>query len=129
MMNKIAIDMANAITPPSLFGIDRRIACDLCTCVLCTCVLCWRREAEASTVGTLDGSPVIVVAPSGTPVKKIPQELDQTVQKLEKRIDEFEEAVLGQSTVRTVGVLADDSTKEDNGTIIQTISSAQYVVH
>jgi hypothetical protein len=26
MMNRIAIDMARAITPPSLFGIDRRIA-------------------------------------------------------------------------------------------------------
>ena len=27
IMNKIAIDIARAITPPSLFGIDRRIAC------------------------------------------------------------------------------------------------------
>lgn len=26
IMNKIAIDMASAITPPSLFGIDRKIA-------------------------------------------------------------------------------------------------------
>lgn len=26
MMNRIAIDIARAITPPSLFGIDRRIA-------------------------------------------------------------------------------------------------------
>lgn len=26
MMNKIAIDMARAMTPPSLLGIDRRIA-------------------------------------------------------------------------------------------------------
>jgi hypothetical protein len=26
MMNKIAIDIARAITPPSLFGIDRKIA-------------------------------------------------------------------------------------------------------
>jgi hypothetical protein len=26
MMNRIAIDMTRAITPPSLFGIDRRIA-------------------------------------------------------------------------------------------------------
>lgn len=26
MMNRIAMDMASAITPPSLFGIDRRIA-------------------------------------------------------------------------------------------------------
>jgi len=26
MMNKIAIDITRAITPPSLFGIDRRIA-------------------------------------------------------------------------------------------------------
>jgi len=25
-MNKIAVDMTRAITPPSLFGIDRRIA-------------------------------------------------------------------------------------------------------
>jgi hypothetical protein len=62
-------------------------------------------------------------------VKKIPQELDQTVQKLEKEIDTFEEAITGQSTVSTVGVLAGHSTKRDNGTIIQTISSAQYIVH
>ena len=26
MMNRIAIDIANAITPPNLLGIDRRIA-------------------------------------------------------------------------------------------------------
>jgi hypothetical protein len=72
---------------------------------------------------------VIVVAPSGIPVKKIPQELDQTVQKLEERIDDFEEAVIGQSTVPTVGVLAGDSTKQDNGTVIQTISAVKYIVH
>jgi hypothetical protein len=72
---------------------------------------------------------VIVVAPSDTPVKRIPQELNQTLQKLEQRIDNFEEAALGQSTVPTVGVLAGNSMKEDNGTIIHTISSAQYIVH
>jgi len=60
-------------------------------------------------------------------VKKIPQELDQTLQKVEKRIDSFEEAVIGPSTVPTVGVLAGDSTKQDNGTIIHKISS--YIVH
>jgi hypothetical protein len=72
---------------------------------------------------------VIVVAPSGIPVKKIPQELDQTVQKLEQRIDTFEEEVTGESTVPPFGVLAGDNTKEENGTIIQKISSAQYIVH
>ena len=72
---------------------------------------------------------MIVVAPSGIPEKKIPQELNQTLQKLEQRNDNFEEAVIDQSTVPTVGVLAGNSTKEDNGTIIHTISSAQYIVH
>jgi hypothetical protein len=72
---------------------------------------------------------VIVVAPSGIPVKTVPQVLNQTLQKLEQRINNFEEAVLGQSTVPAVGVLAGDSTKHDNGTIIQTLSSAQYIVH
>jgi hypothetical protein len=82
----------------------------------------------ASTAGTLAGSPVIVLAPSGVPVKKIPQELDQTVQKLEQRIDDFEEAVLGQSTMRTVGVLAGDSMKKDVS-VKQTVSSVQYITH
>jgi len=72
---------------------------------------------------------VIVVAPSGIPAKNISKELDKTIEKLEQKIDSFEEAVIGQSTVPTVGVLAGDSTKEDNGTIIQTISSATYIVH
>jgi len=72
---------------------------------------------------------VIVLAPPGIPVKKILPQLNQTLEKLEQKIDSFEEAVIGQSTVPTVGVLAGDSTKEDNGTIIQTISSAKYIVH
>ena len=97
--------------------------------VLCICVLCWRREAEATTVQTLHGSPVIIVAPSSVPAKKIPQELNQSLLKLEQRIENFEEAAIGPSTVPTVGVLADNSKKEDNGTIINTISSAQYIVH
>jgi len=69
---------------------------------------------------------VIVVAPSGIPVKKIPQELDQTLHKLEQRIDSFEEAAIGLLTVPAVRVLAGDSTKQDNGTIIHKISS--YIV-
>jgi hypothetical protein len=70
-----------------------------------------------------------VVAPSGIPVKKNPQTLDQTFQKLEQEIDNFEKAVAGQATVPGVGVLAGYSTKQENGTIIHTISSAQYIVH
>jgi len=38
----------------------------------------------------------MVVAPPDIPVKRILQELDQTVQKLEKRIGDFSEAVLDQ---------------------------------
>jgi hypothetical protein len=72
---------------------------------------------------------VIVVAPSSIPVKNVLPELNQTLEKLEQKIDSFEEEIIGQSTVPTVGVLAGDNTKEDNGTIIQTISSAQYIVH
>jgi hypothetical protein len=72
---------------------------------------------------------VIVVAPPGIPAKNILPQLNQTLEKLEQQIHKFEEAVIGQSTVPTVGVLAGDSTKEDNGTIIQTISSATYIVH
>jgi hypothetical protein len=72
---------------------------------------------------------VIVVAPSGIPVKNILTELNQTLEKLEQEIRRFEEAAEGQSTVPTVGVLAGDSTKEDIGTIIDTISSAKYIVH
>jgi hypothetical protein len=72
---------------------------------------------------------VIVVAPSGIPVKNIVPELNQTLEKLEQKIDSFEEEVVGQSTVPTVGVLAGDSKKEDNGTVIETISSAKYIVH
>jgi hypothetical protein len=55
-----------------------------------------RLEAEASAVGALDGIPVMVVAPPDIPVKRILQQLDQTVQKLEKRIGDFSEAVLDQ---------------------------------
>ena len=73
---------------------------------------------------------MIVVAPSGVPVKEIPKQLDHTLKKLEQRIDHFAEIATGdRSTVPTVGVLAGNSTKEDNGTIIHTISSAQYIVH
>jgi len=72
---------------------------------------------------------VIVVAPSGIPVKKIPQELNQTLQKLEQRIENFEETAIGQPILPKIGVLAGNSTKQDNGTIIHTISSAQYIVH
>jgi hypothetical protein len=72
---------------------------------------------------------VIVLAPPGIPVKTIPQELNQTLQKLEERIKSFEEAVIGQSTVPKVGVLASDSTKHENGTILDTISSAKYIVY
>ena len=70
-----------------------------------------------------------MVALSGIPVQKIPQELKKTLQKLEQRIDNIEEEVIRQSTVPAVGVLAGDRTKQDSGTIIDTISSAQYIVH
>jgi hypothetical protein len=72
---------------------------------------------------------VIVVAPSNTPLKKVPDELNQAAKKLEKEIDNFEEEVLGTSTVRTVGVLGDEKKKSDNGTIIRTISSAEYILN
>jgi len=83
----------------------------------------------ATTEETLHGSPVIVVAPSGVPVKKIPQALNQTINKLEQRIDNFEKAVIDHPILPKIGVLAGNSTKQDNGTIIHTISSAQYIVH
>lgn len=83
-----------------------------------------------SAVGKLDGSSVIVVAPSSVPVKQIPQALNNTLQTLQQRINTFENALTGsQSTVPTVGVLAGASTKQDKDTIIHTISSAQYIVH
>jgi len=69
------------------------------------------------------------MAPSGVPVRKIPQALNQTLHKLEQRIDNFEKAVIGQPILPKIGVLAGNSTKQDNGTIIHTISSAQYIVH
>jgi predicted metal-dependent hydrolase len=94
-------------------------------------VLCLRREAEApTTVKTRNVSEeVIVVAPSDIPVKKVPEELDQAAKKLEQEIDNFEEAVLGPTTVRSVGVLTGEKKKSDNGTIIHTISSDEYIVH
>lgn len=89
-----------------------------------------RQGTKASTVGALDGSPVIVVAPSGIPVKAIPQALNHTLQQLQKQINNFEAVATGdQSTMPTVGVLAGASTKQDKDTIIHTISSAQYIVH
>jgi hypothetical protein len=73
---------------------------------------------------------VIVVAPSGVPVKEIPQALNNTIQTLQQGIDHFAAAVTGsQSTVPTVGVLAGVNTKKDKGTIIHAISSGQYIVH
>jgi hypothetical protein len=72
---------------------------------------------------------VIVVVPSDIPVKKVPQELKQAVQKLEQQIDHFEEEVVGPSTVPTVGALAGRSRQPENGTIVRTGSSSQYVVH
>jgi hypothetical protein len=73
---------------------------------------------------------VIVVAPSGIPVKAIPQALNHTLQQLQKQINNFEAVATGdQSTMPTVGVLAGASTKQDKDTIIHTISSAQYIVH
>ena len=71
---------------------------------------------------------MIVLAPPGIPVNKIPQELNQTIHNLEQRIQSFEEAVIGQSAVPKVGVLAGDRTKQDSGTIIDTISSGRYIV-
>jgi hypothetical protein len=84
---------------------------------------------KAGSRGTYSRDPRRKSADRGGPFRysceKIPHELDQTFQKLEQRIGNFEEAVIGQSTVPTVGVLAADSTKQDNGSIIQTISSAR----
>lgn len=81
-------------------------------------------------MGTLDGSPVIVVAPSDVPVKEIPKALNKTLETLKDRINHFEgEATAGLSTVRTVGVIAGESTRQDKDTIIHTLSSAQYIVH
>lgn len=81
-------------------------------------------------MGTLDGSQVIVVAPSDVPMKEIPKALNQTLATLQDRINHFEdEATAGLATVPTVGVLAGASTKQDKDTIIHTISSAQYIVH
>jgi hypothetical protein len=71
---------------------------------------------------------VIVLAPPGIPVKEIPREINQTLQKLEERIKSFEEAVVGRPTVPKFGVLPGDSKKHEKGTILDTISSAQYIV-
>ena len=39
IINKIAIDMARAITPPSLFGTDRRIAYEIRNVIVVECAL------------------------------------------------------------------------------------------
>lgn len=89
-----------------------------------------RRGADTSTVSTLGGSPVLVVAPSNVPVKEIPKQLNQTLETLKDRIDHFEdEATAGEPTVQSVGVIAGASTRQDKDTIIHTISAAQYIVH
>ncbi|XP_033607667.1 clumping factor A isoform X2 [Cryptotermes secundus] len=89
-----------------------------------------RREVDTSTVSSVAGSPVLVVAPSNVPVKEIPKQLNQTLETLKDRIDHFEdEATAGEPTVQSVGVIAGASTRQDKDTIIHTISSAQYIVH
>jgi hypothetical protein len=74
-VNRVATDITRAITPPSLFGIDRRIALQIGSTILVGCVLmlvvgllvCSRLSGSPSIYGSFRVHNVTIVTVTANP--------------------------------------------------------------